>query len=539
MKIGSTNVASFRLGNATPSKAYLGTTQVWSDVVAVVPGSISGLSAVTSEGNDAAATLAWTAPASDGGSAITGYNVYYSLNGGTTYALLGSAAGSPHEAIIPAAPAAFVYVRVRAVNAAGEAAADAAADTTTVTLSDGVPSAPVGLTGVQAAGGDISLSWSAPQYSGPTDYEVSYQKPASSEQFATTGNVLSYNIDLSTMNDLGAEFAIRVRAINGFGNGQWSNYIYVRSADVPAATTMFNASTSSSTQGAVELSIQVPEANYSPILSYDVEIDDESSFSTPISLTNYTDQAEMPGSQFSRTISGLTGGAVYYFRARFVNAVGNGEWSSSDDATASQTPPTQVQTFSVNSSGSPEWSFTWNAPADGGSWLTGYEIQEAGDGSFSGAVSYYPYYGSTSFTQAIAVADATRYFRIRAVNSVGNGEWSAVQTAYYTTPGLTSLGAGYSGQGTQASPYTGGTQGNALFQAAANGTVYYTLTTNSAGGDSGSELFLRLDGNTIRYEYIYYTTNWSGSFSISSGSTIGFYGDALDGPTFTVYFVPS
>jgi hypothetical protein len=32
MKIGNTNVASFRLGNATPSKVYLGTTEVWTAV---------------------------------------------------------------------------------------------------------------------------------------------------------------------------------------------------------------------------------------------------------------------------------------------------------------------------------------------------------------------------------------------------------------------------------------------------------------------------------------------------------------------------
>jgi predicted phage tail protein len=439
MKLGSTNVASFRLGAATPSKVYLGSAQAWSDVVASPPGAVGSLAAVTSATQQSAASLSWTAPASDGGSAITGYNVYYSLNGGTTYTFLESAAGSPYEAIIPAAPAAFVYVRVRAVNAAGEAAGDAMADTTTVTLSDGAPSAPLGLTGEQEAGGDISVSWSAPQYSGATDYEVSYQKPASMEQFATTGNALSYNIDLSPMSDLGAEFAIRVRAINSFGNGQWSNYIYVLSADVPPATSMFSASTNGSSPGAVDLSIVVPADNYSPILSYDVQVDDESSFSTPISLTNYTDQPSGAGSStFYKTISGLTGNATYYFRVRFVNAVGNGEWSSSDDAVASQTPPTQVQTFSVTASGSigsPDWSFSWNAPSsDGGNMISGYEIQEAGSESFSGAASYYPYSGSTSFTQAIAVADATRYFRIRAVNSVGSGDWSGVQTAYYDTP---------------------------------------------------------------------------------------------------------
>jgi len=32
MKIGNTNVVSFRLGNATPSKVYLGTTEVWTAV---------------------------------------------------------------------------------------------------------------------------------------------------------------------------------------------------------------------------------------------------------------------------------------------------------------------------------------------------------------------------------------------------------------------------------------------------------------------------------------------------------------------------
>jgi hypothetical protein len=95
------------------------------------------------------------------------------------------------------------------------------------------------------------------------------------------------------------------RAVNGFGNGEWSEYIYVVSADVPPATSMFNASTSSSTQGAVDLSIQVPVDNYSAILSYDIEYDQDGSFSTPTSV-NFTDQEPTSGNTFYKTISGLS-----------------------------------------------------------------------------------------------------------------------------------------------------------------------------------------------------------------------------------------
>jgi hypothetical protein len=68
IKLGNTT-ASLYLGS-TPVAAYLGTEQVYSAVS--VPGAPTGLEKQATDYE----SLTWTAPASDGGSPITGYIVY-------------------------------------------------------------------------------------------------------------------------------------------------------------------------------------------------------------------------------------------------------------------------------------------------------------------------------------------------------------------------------------------------------------------------------------------------------------------------------
>ena len=69
-KLGSTDV-SFRLGATTPAKVYLGTQEVWS--AATVPGAPAIVSATLT---GPLLEIVFSAPASDGGSAITGYRFF-------------------------------------------------------------------------------------------------------------------------------------------------------------------------------------------------------------------------------------------------------------------------------------------------------------------------------------------------------------------------------------------------------------------------------------------------------------------------------
>ena len=69
IKLGTTD-ATLRLGSSTPAAAYLGSEQVWS--AATLPGAPVGL-----EYDSGADEVTWAAPASDGGSPILHYRVYF------------------------------------------------------------------------------------------------------------------------------------------------------------------------------------------------------------------------------------------------------------------------------------------------------------------------------------------------------------------------------------------------------------------------------------------------------------------------------
>lgn len=396
-----------------------------------VPGAVTGISASTSESAQAAAYVDWTAPESDGGSAITGYNLYYSLDGGTTW-IAGGSSGITTEG--PLGPALYlggesVKVDVRAVNAVGVGPSADSAGQPMVTLSNSVPSAPTAFTVTSVAGYDIYAAWSMPAYDGGpnvTDYEYSYFVNGMESTGSTSGS--NYTVNLNSMNG-GQEVQVRVRASNSVGYGPWSDTLAATSQDVPSETNA-NASSSSTNQGAVTLTIDVPNANYSAITSYDVEYGTDG-MSFPASF-NYTDQAG--SGSFNKEITGLTGGTSYYFRIRFKNAVGNAPWTTSTiNSGASSTPPAQITDFTVNPNyATTQWNTSWTAPANGGTSITGYEIQEDSSNSFSSPTTTTTSMPPTDF--AVSVADATRYFRIRANNSVGNGQWSSPITAYYDTP---------------------------------------------------------------------------------------------------------
>ena len=156
-----------------------------------VPGAPSGLTATASGSNRI--NLSWSAPASDGGSAITGYNIEVSPNGtsgwtdqvantnstATTYAHTGLASGDTR------------HYRVSAINTNGAGTASNVDSATTGTT---VPGAPTGLTATASGATQITLSWSAPASDGGsaiTGYNIEVSPNGTSgwtDQVANTGS---------------------------------------------------------------------------------------------------------------------------------------------------------------------------------------------------------------------------------------------------------------------------------------------------------------------------------------------------------------
>jgi hypothetical protein len=117
---------------------------------------------LTAAAGDGQVTLSWTAPASDGGSPVTGYNVYKgTTSGGETGPANGTLVTATGYKVTGLVNGTTYYFRVTAVNKAGESKPSVEAKAVPV----GAPGVPAGLTAA-AGDGQVTLSWTAPASDG-------------------------------------------------------------------------------------------------------------------------------------------------------------------------------------------------------------------------------------------------------------------------------------------------------------------------------------------------------------------------------------
>jgi hypothetical protein len=96
------------------------------------PSAPSAPTSLFASGGNAQASLTWTAPASDGGTAITDYAVQFSSNGGSTWNTFADGTSTATSATVTGLTNGTAYVfRVAAVNAAGTGAYTAASSSVT------------------------------------------------------------------------------------------------------------------------------------------------------------------------------------------------------------------------------------------------------------------------------------------------------------------------------------------------------------------------------------------------------------------------
>jgi titin len=163
-----------------------------------------------------------------------------------------------------------------------------------------------------------------------------------------------------------------------------------------------------------------PSSNGSAITDYKVQYSTDG--------VNYTVPVLIGSTVPSYSLSGLTGGSNYYFKVAAVNAAGTGTFSAASAAVVPyDVPPT---TWSVTASGADHGILaSWLVVGTGGSPITSYNVQYSGDGgtTWSNTIDT----GSTTnqFVITGLTVGASYVFRVRGVNAIGAGGWSAASAA--------------------------------------------------------------------------------------------------------------
>ena len=418
------------VGVSTPSNEASATPQ---PTQPTAPGAPTGLTATA---GNASVALSWTAPASNGGSAVTGYAVYRgSTSGGesptpiatnvvgTTFTDTGEVNGTAY------------YYKVAAINAVGTSPQSTEASATPRAT---IPSAPVGLI-ASAGDGTVALSWQMPTSdggSGITGYSVYRGTSAGGEG----GTPIATNIALTSFTDTGlvngTSYFYRVTAVNAVGPSPSSNEASATpraSATVPSAPQSLVAAATSTT---VTLSWSAPAANGgSAVTGYTVYRGTSAGgeASTPlasnVALTSFTD-------------TGLVNGTTYFYRVTAVNAVGPSPSSNEASATPQATvagAPTGLTATAGNGS----VSLTWAAPAsNGGAAVTGYAVYRGTSAGGEASTPVAPNVAGTAFADS-GVANGTTYFyRVAALNAVGTSASSNEASAKPQAP----VAVGYVGR---------------------------------------------------------------------------------------------
>ena len=303
------------------------------DVSLFQPGPPSAPTGVTATAGNGSATVSWTAPSDNGGSAITKYTV-------TPY--IGSAAQTP-VTVTGSPPATSATVTgltngtaytftVTATNANGASPASSPSNAVTP---NNLPGAPTGATAT-AGNGSATVSWTAPSNNGGsaiTKYTVTpYIGSAAQTPVTVTGSPPATSATVTGLTN-GTAYTFTVSATNANGAGPASS---PTSAVTPSAPTVPGTPTGVSAaggNGSAVVSWTAPNNGGSAITSYTVTPYIGSAAQTPTTVTG-----SPPAT--SALVTGLTNGTSYTFTVSATNSVGTGPALSQSNAVTPMPPPT-------------------------------------------------------------------------------------------------------------------------------------------------------------------------------------------------------
>src|SRR5205085_8298927 len=119
--------------------------------------------------------------------------------------------------------------------------------------------------------------------------------------------------------------------------------------------------------------------------------------------------------------SGLNPSTTYTYRISAINSIGTSSPSSTASATTSSTAPQPPTGLTATTFSSSQINLSWTAPSNnGGSAITGYEIERSTDGGTTWSAIVANTGSTVTIYSNTGLATNTTYtYRVSAINSVG------------------------------------------------------------------------------------------------------------------------